>query len=127
MSLKFWVKLMFFLTSMALIYTHMQMQIFDLAYKGKDRERYIHDLKDKNGVLTHQVLTLKSANHLGNQLLEKDSNLQFMSYEHVLTMTGPTQNARQRTAAQIKGKTENSMWNFLSFLAPQEAKAWDRE
>ncbi len=126
MSLKFWVKLMFFVTSMALIYTHMQMQIFDLAYKGKDRQKYIHDLKDKNGVLTHQILTLKSANHLGNQLLEKDSNLQFMSYEHVLTMTGPIK-TRQNPTAQMKGKAENSMWSFLSFLAPQEAKAWDRE
>ena len=127
MSLKVWIKSMFFVTVMALIYTHMQMQIFDLAYQGKDRQRYIHDLKDRNGVLTHQILTLKSSNHLGNQLLEKDSNLQFMSNDHVLTMTGPVLKTHQSSTVQIKDKGEGSLWNFLSFLTPQEAKAWDRE
>ena len=127
MSLKVWIKSMFFVTVMALIYTHMQMQIFDLAYQGKDRQRYIHDLKDRNGVLTHQILTLKSSNHLGNQLLEKNGNLQFMGNDHVLTMTGPALKTHQSPTAQIKGKGEGSLWNFLSFLTPQEAKAWDRE
>src|SRR5689334_13534676 len=89
MNIKVWVKLMAFATVMALIYIHMQMQIFDLAYQGKDREKHMHELRDLNGLLTHQILTLKSANHLGNKLLEKDSTLQFMSNDRVMTLTGP--------------------------------------
>ena len=127
MSLKAWVKLMSFVTVIALIYLHMQMQIFDLAYKGKDKELRVHELRDRGGFLTHQIITLKSANHLGNQLLEKDSNLQFMSNEHIMTLAGPASMVGQRPPASVKGKNENLLWNFLSFLAPSDAKAWDRE
>ena len=127
MSLKVWVKVMSFATVMALIYIHMQMQIFDLAYQGKDKERHMHDLRDRNGLLTHQVLTLKSANHLGNQLLEKDSQLQFMGSDHVMTLTGPASVISQPPLQAVKGKSEKPLWNFLSFLAPQEAKAWEQQ
>src|SRR5690242_17651411 len=125
MNLKVWGKWMSFLTVIALIYIHMQMQIFDLAYKGSAKEKHMHELRDRNGLLTHQILTLKSANHLGNQLLEKDSNLQFMSNDRVLTLKGPAALISQATPQASKGKNENALWNFLSFLTPQEAKAWD--
>ena len=126
MSLKVWIKLMFSVTVIALIYIHMQMKIFDLAYQGKDKEKLVHDLRDRNGVLTHQILTLKSANHLGNQLLDKDSTMQFMSFDHVLTLNGPATINRKLDTRSAKAKNENS-WNILSYFTPQEAKAWDKE
>ena len=86
MSLTHWVKLMSFATVTALIYIHMQMQIVELAYKGKDREKRVHELMDNNGALTHQILTLKSADHLGRELLEKDEGLQFMGQDRVMTL-----------------------------------------
>jgi hypothetical protein len=128
MNLKVWLKVMSFVTVIALIYIHMQTQIFDLAYKGSDKEKHMHDLRDRNGLLTHQILTLKSSNHLGNQLLEKNSNLQFMSNDNVLTLKGPAMVISQSSSRPAKGtKGEGVLWNFLSFLTPQEAKAWDRD
>ncbi len=127
MSLKVWVKLMSFVTVVALIYIHMQMQIYDLAYKGKDKERFMHELRDHNGLLTHQILTLKSVNHLGNQLLEKNSDLQFMSNDQVMTLTGPAQMISQSSPPSVKSKTDGTLWNFLSFLSFKEARAWARE
>ncbi len=93
----------------------------------RDKEKIVHELKDKNGILTHKILTLKSANNLGNSLLEKDSTLQFMSFDHILTLTGPKPIMRPAQGPSVKANNENSMWNFLSFLTPREAKAWDRE
>jgi len=127
MSLKVWLKVMSFVTVIALIYIHMQMQIFDLAYKGSSKEKQMHELRDRNGLLTHQILTLKSSNSLGNRLLEKNSNLEFMSNNNVLTLKGPKVAISQSSSVPIKSKGEGTMWNFLSFLTPQEAKAWDRE
>ncbi len=86
MNLKNWVKLMSFATLTALIYIHMQMEIVELAYKGKDKEKSIHELMDNNGSLTHQILTLRSSNHLGQELLEKDASLQFMGHDRVITL-----------------------------------------
>ncbi len=124
MNLKVWAKWMSFTTVMALIYIYMQMQIFDLAYQGIDKEKHMHELRDYNGLLTHQVLTLKSANHLGNQLLGKNSPLQFMGNDCVMILTGPASTASGPSVLPVKSKNVNTLWNFLSFLAPQDAKAW---
>jgi hypothetical protein len=122
-SLKTCAKLMLFGTITALIYTHMQMQIFELAYKGKAKERRFHELMDDNGALTHQILALKSASHLGRELLEKDMGLQFVGRESVVTFSGPA--AKTAVPVRVKSKQDNVLWNALSFLSPQEARAWD--
>lgn len=123
MSLKVYFKIAAFTTIIALLYIHMQMKIFELSYKGKDKEKVIHELNDSNGVLTHQILTLKSANNLGNQLLDRDNSLQFMDNERVMTIPEPA-GAMQRLV-QPKAKVVNPLWNLFSFLGAQEAKAWE--
>src|SRR5579863_4812513 len=122
MSLKVYFKVAMFATVLALLYIHMQMKIFELSYNGKDKEKIIHELNDSNGALSHQILTLKSANNLGNQLLDRDNSLQFMDNERVMTVT--TSGGMQHLA-QPKVKVVNPIWNLFSFLGAQEAKAWE--
>lgn len=124
MSLKVYFKVASFVTIIALLYIHMQMKIFELSYNGKDKEKIIHELNDSNGALSHQILTLKSANNLGNQLLDHDNNnLQFMDNERVMTVSAPT--GGMQRLIQPKAKIGNPFWNLFSFLGAQEAKAWD--
>ena len=101
----------------------MQMKIFELSYNGKDKEKIIHELNDSNGALSHQILTLKSANNLGNQLLDRDNSLQFMDNERVMTVT--TSAGAMQHLAKPKAKVANPVWNLFSFLGAQEAKAWE--
>ena len=123
MSLKVYFKVASLVTIMALLYIHMQMRIFELSYNGKDKEKIIHELNDSNGALSHQILTLKSANNLGSQLLDHDNSLQFMDQERVMTVR-TTAGAMQHFA-QPKPKVVNPVWNLFSFLGAQEAKAWE--
>jgi len=124
MSLKVYFKIAVFATIMCLLYIHMQMKIFELAYKGKDKEHLIHELADTNGALTHQILTLRSANNLGNQLLEKENNnLEFMDHERVMTVVSSGPKGLRGISAP-KANVENPVWNLLSSLGTQEAKAW---
>ena len=125
MSLRIYFKVAVFATIMSLFYIHMQMKIFELAYNGKDKEKIIHELADTNGALTHQILTLKSANNLGNQLLDKDNSLQFMSRDRVMTVVSSGAGRMERLPVP-KVKVENPIWNLFSFLGVQEAKAWDQ-
>ena len=123
MSLKVYLKIVTFVTIICLLYIHMQMKIFELSYKGKDKEKIIHELNDSNGTLSHQILTLKSANNLGNQLLDHDNSLRFMDQERVMTVVtsaGPMQHM-----AQPKAKVISPVWNLFSFLGAQEAKDWE--
>jgi len=126
MNLTAWFKLMSFATVTSLIYIHMQMQIVELAYKGKDKERHVHELMDHNGALTNEILTLKSADHLGREVLGKDEGMGFMGHDRVMTFAGPSPAAMVRPSERTRLKTENPLWNWLSFLSPQEARAWDR-
>ena len=73
-------------TLTALVYIHMQTQIVELAYKGKAREQHFHELMNQQGALTHQVLALKSANHLGQEVLDKRQGLQFMGHDQVVQL-----------------------------------------
>jgi cell division protein FtsL len=120
MSLKVYFQFAVFTTIMALVYIHMQTKIFELSYNGKDKEKLIHELNDSNGNLRHQILTLKSANHLGNQLLDRDNSLQFM--DNVRVMTVQTQ-VRAMPHVQPKPKAVNPFWNLFSFLGAQQAQA----
>ena len=124
MSLKVYFKVASFVTIIALLYIHMQMKIFELSYNGKDKEKIIHELNDSNGALSHQILTLKSANNLGNELLDHDSNnLQFMDNERVMRVNEPA--GGMQRLGQPKPKVVNPIWNLFSFLGAQEAKAWE--
>jgi len=123
MSLKVYFKVATFVTVIALLYIHMQMNIFELSYNGKDKEKIIHELNDSNGALSHQILTLKSANNLGNQLLDRDNSMQFMDNERVMTVTTSAGGIQHLVRSQPKAV--NPVWNLFSFLGAQEAKAWE--
>ena len=97
------------------------MKIFELSYKGKDKEKIIHELNDSNGALNHQILTLKSANNLGNQLLDHDNSLQFMDHERVMTVRSSAGTIQRL----VEPRTKAPVWNLFSFLGAQEAKAWE--
>lgn len=126
MNLAAWFKLMVFATVTALLYTHMQMQIVELAYKGKERERRVHELMDNNGAIKHAILTLRSANHLGQEILAKDDGLQFMGHDRVMVLSTPKAKQLMQPAQKPKIKAESPMMNWLSFLSIPEAKAWER-
>jgi len=123
MSLKVYFKIASFATIMALLYIHMQTKIFELSYNGKDKEKIIHELNDSNGALSHQILTLESANNLGNQLLDHDNSLQFMDQERVMTVKTSAGVIQHLT--EPKTKVVSPVWNLFSFLGAQEAKAWE--
>jgi len=122
MTLKTYFKIASFVTIIALLYIHMQMKIYELSYNGKDKEKIIHELSDTNGALSHQILTLESANNLGNKLLDSDKSLQFVDNERVMTVR--TTRVMQHLV-EPKPKVASPMGNLFSFIGAQEAKAWE--
>ena len=84
MQLCKFLKLMGILTILAVVYIHMQMQIIDLAYAGNKKEQQIKKLIEQNGSTTYKILMLKSANHLGDTILEDGSDMQFADTDDVV-------------------------------------------
>jgi cell division protein FtsL len=112
---------MIFLTVLALIYIHMQMQIYDLAYEGKSREKLVRELKDRNGTITYNILKLKSSNHLGDQLLEENSELRFLDNENVVEVetTNPILTGSDVVLLSQPAHKQNRIFKFFSLRSAQ--------
>jgi cell division protein FtsL len=71
-------------TIMALLYIHLQMNIYALAYQGKKKETKIEKLAEHNAMVQNDILRLQSSDHIGRALLSKEKTYQFASKSHVL-------------------------------------------
>lgn len=111
-------------TFVALIYIHLQMQIYDFAYQRTAKENQIRILKEHNGDVLHKVLTLKSANHLGLKLLSKDSSMRFISKENIIQVASPSVQGKKSLVAQDKGtqRKNNLLASLFNGGAQAEAK-----
>ncbi len=110
MSLFKFIKAIIFCTVLALIYIHMQMQIYALAYEGKKREQEIVSLSERNGVLAYEILSLKSAHNLGERVLgNNQSRLKFCDNQNVVQIV-TTKPEMQKVAMST---TKTSKANFL--------------
>jgi hypothetical protein len=130
MQLGKWIKFMGFLTVMALCYLHMQMKIYALAYQAKTKEHEIQKLKDDNGVMTYHILSLKSANHIGQKLLSQESDMQFVSNDRVYQVASnsrSTPRAVNKNAKNTIGNLSMNLPNFLTLTTAQaEAQSLDK-
>jgi hypothetical protein len=110
-------------TSLALVYIHLQMQIIDLAYQGEAKGRQMREFIEKNDNAFYAISKLKSANHLGDVLLAKNSDMQFAGPGDIVQMAMPVEFAnenRLRSQIQFKRKT-NLLLSLLSFTTQAEA------
>lgn len=120
------VKVLSFFTVIVLIYIHMQMQIFALAYEGQEQRKKMQKIKDQNGAIAYNILTLKSANHLGRELLTDGSSMQFASNLDVIELQ--TLPAVPVSEAEIAKKEKATfLSSILSRITPQaEAGSLDK-
>ena len=113
------------LTILALTYIHLQMQVIDLAYAGNKKEQRIKKLIELNGSTTYKILMLKSANHLGDTILEDGSGMQFADSDDVVRIVASRDLMAegQGTEQTQLTKKANSLLNILSFGPEAEAKS----
>ncbi len=124
MKLSHFFKLVVGVTFLSLIYIHMQMKIFDLAYQVKKREQLIRKLNENHGNLTYNTLKLKSAHNLGYKLLAEDSSMQFLDNSQIVKIESPQRLARTENIAlsSTAKKRTNPILSFLSLRSQAEAK-----
>lgn len=116
--------MMFIGTALSLVYVQMQVQIFDLAYRGKQKEKEITRLMDANGDVHSKICLLQSASNLGGQMLDQKSSMQFLSQDHIVHISMsevPWKSSGRMSTAQTQKKQ-----GFLAglFLPKSQAEAW---
>ncbi|MDP2654022.1 MAG: hypothetical protein Q8Q08_08330 [Candidatus Omnitrophota bacterium] len=113
------------ISMLTLIYIHMQMQIFALAYQGRKRELFIARIQERNSALSSNILELKSSNNLGIRLLTKDSELRFLDQENVIQLVTSQPSSEQKLAASAEGKS-GDLLSWIPFRGQAEARAAER-
>ena len=78
------VKMMVIITVLAVLYIHVQMNIYAMAYQGSSRQQKIDKLAEMNAIIKNDITRLKSSDHIGRALLVKGKAYQFASPEHVV-------------------------------------------
>ncbi|HOY10507.1 MAG TPA: hypothetical protein PLB05_10615 [Candidatus Omnitrophota bacterium] len=121
------IQVMSTVTVFALIYTHLQMQIFDYAYQGKTREKEIVTLKSENGRVTYNIMQLKSSLNLGVTLLTDNSIFQFSDDENIVQLvTTESLNAEHEGTVSRNEGPIKPLLSFLSFKSEAEARSFDK-
>ncbi len=124
MRLSRFFQLMLIVTVLSLAYIHMQMQIFDLAYQGKSKEKVITGLLEDNGRVSYNILQLKSSHHLGDTLLADDSQLRFRDNDNVVQLvTSQYIRPQKEVLASVGPKKTNPLLSFFSLKSEAEARA----
>lgn len=122
MSLLKSLKIISFMTVLALVYVHLQMRIFELAYQGKKKEKEIQLIGEENGKVTYTILTLKSAHSLGDRMLNENSDMKFRNPQDIVTLSTPSEFLRNENIIEEAGLKEkhNPLSNLLSFVAQSD-------
>ena len=117
MYLMRFVKWMMFVTVLAVVYINMQMQIIELAYRGKAKEKQVRKLIENNGYLTSSILTLKSSNHLGDKLLAENQNMHFLAPESIVKIhvKGIAQSQIQKNLEEKSSQNVRALLSMLPF------------
>jgi len=124
MKLSKLIKMMVFITVLSLVYIHMQMQIFDLAYQGKNKEKFIRQLREVNGNYTYDILKLKSAMNLGDKLLDENSDLKFLDKTNVVKFQMYEKSVDQREKVLLSKPVQkpNLLLSIFSLSSQAEAR-----
>lgn len=115
------------LTLLSLIYIHMQIEIYDVAYAAKRREKELTEVSEYNAMVGYDILSLKSSNHLGVKLLSGDSSLKFRDNQSIVQLvTAQPVSEAQGTAQEVKTSKMHALLSFLSLQAQAEARAAEK-
>jgi hypothetical protein len=118
------IKCTFLISILALVYIHLQMQIIDLAYQGKEQEQEIKLLAEENGHVNYQICSLKSAHHIGSKMFTEKDEMQFADSDSVVQIVSSERiNYEDNINDKLVEKKQNTLLSLLSIDFQREARA----
>lgn len=119
------VKCILLVSVLSLVYIHLQMQIFDLAYSGKKSEKIAKKIYEANQQIHYQIYSLKSAQNIGSKLLTQNDKMQFVNKNAIVQLVAADSPVIE--VNQIQGlesaKKRRSIISLLSLDFQREARA----
>lgn len=123
MKLSRFLTTLFIFTIFSLVYIELQVQIYDLGYKGENKKTCIQKLMDDNSDLVYNIYKLKSANHLGVTLLSDSSKMKFLDDSHIIKLETPTQLLDNSSLDSVSNRSINKKPNLLASIFTLKSQA----
>lgn len=120
MALSRFLKFLVFGTVLSLTYIHLQMRIIDLAYQGNSKEKRLRKLVQENGYIMYSILTLKSANYLGDKLLKDKDGMIFVDPHQIVDVS--FQQAGPMDSPDFEIQDKGSIISLLTLTNRAEAR-----
>ncbi|MCM8799214.1 MAG: hypothetical protein NC900_00585 [Candidatus Omnitrophica bacterium] len=110
--------LCFFITLLALIYTHQQIKIFYLAYNNEKKAALLDKLIDNNNLLRYNLAVFSSLPYIEKKLSNKFNNFEIASNTRSLKAL-----SLNVTSNELKENKQNIFSRFINLITKQaEAK-----
>jgi len=108
---------------MALVFVQLQVEIVKLAYACKDEETSMNKLLDDKEILMYNIHKLESADNIGQILLCKDSDLNFIEKSQLAELRLPVGSGNNFTypSGGLKAKRQNFVARLFSLKSQAEA------
>jgi hypothetical protein len=117
------IQVMAMFTAMSLIYTHLQMKIYDLAYQGKQKEKEVNEIFGNNSMVAYEIMKLKSSQHLGVTFLAENPSLKFSDEAKVVQLVAADSvGESQPTTTLSQTRVAQSLLSLLSLRSEAEAR-----
>lgn len=117
-----------FITAMALLYVHQQIELVKVSYAIECRERKLKDMLDRREGLGYNINNLQDPSRMEKVLLSRNIDIAFPKRANVLTSAGMTSHmeAEDRLRSASVEKKVNLL-GFFDFLSQsKEAQARER-
>ena len=109
-------------TTVSLVYIHMQIQICQLGYEGTRQQYALQELRDSNDTVSYAIRRLTSVNHLGVALINENSDMQFAGADRIVTLRAERAVFDGgRIARATAAEKPNVIARFLSLRSQAEA------
>ena len=122
MKLSKFILLIFFVTSIALVYVYQQNEIFYLAYLGGKRQAMLADLLDKNNIFRYNINKLSSLTCLDGNVL-RDVDFEMPAVKQLVRMNVAQDNLRLSKGVK---RRPNLVFSFFGRARQAEAEPLNR-
>lgn len=113
-----------FVTALALLYVHQQVQLLQLSYKIELNEKEAATLLDQNRSLVYNITRLKSPVYLQEKFLASKKDFRVPQGWQVVEAVTPELNKKQTVVLAKTASEQNKGFGIFNvFLRPKEALA----
>lgn len=117
-----------FVTALALLYAHQQVELVKLSYSIASKEKRLKDILDHKEKLGYNIENLEAPSRLEQVLLARNMEIAFPRRDHIVTMANLTPKMRAQESVRMAGleRKVNNFFGIFEFFSSR-AEAQTRE